>query len=177
VGLGDLDAFVRALVHVQFDLGGDISATDYKNLEPLMAKAAESIDRSAVASSKANQLYMMARSRQLIARIDELGLAASPERYATLKRALDVRFSNDTPDYSGLLHENLTPGGVAAAAIVAADTNVSPAVIEQEAATTHRSVVDIANERGMPAETLEIMLGLVYMDYADDPDKEARGRA
>jgi hypothetical protein len=46
-------------------------------------------------------------------------------------------------------------------------------VIEQEAITTHRSVVDVANERGMPAETLEIMLGLVYLDYTDDPEKEA----
>jgi hypothetical protein len=118
---------------------------------------------------------MMARSRQLIARIDGLGLASSPDRYATLQKALDGRFSNEAPGYDELLHQNLTPGQVAAASVVSADTNVSPAVIEQEAADTHRSVVDIANERGMPGETLEIMLGLVYMDYADDPDKEARG--
>ena len=162
-------------MHVQLDMSGDISPMDYKNLEPLMKTAADSIERSAVASSQANQLYMMARSRQLIARIDALGLASSPDRYATLKKALDVRFANDTPSYDELLHQNLTPGQVAAASVVAADTNVSPAVIEQEAETTHRSVVDVANERGMGGETLEIMLGLVYMDYADDPDKEARG--
>jgi predicted Zn-dependent protease len=175
VGLGDLDKFVRELDHVQFDMTGDISMMDYKRLEPLMTAAANSIDRSAVASSQANQLYMMARSRQLMARIDELGLAASPDRYATLQKALDTRFGNATPSYDELLHQDLTPGQVAAASIVAADTNVSPAVIEQEAASTHRSVVDVANERGMPAETLEIMLGLVYMDYTDDPDKEAHG--
>ncbi len=175
VGLGDLDKFLRELVHVQLDMSGDISALDYKNLEPLMKTAADSIERSAVASSQANQLYMMARSRQLIARIDALGLASSPDRYATLKKALDVRFASDTPSYDELLHQNLTPGQVAAASVVAADTNVSPAVIEQEALTTHRSVVDVANERGMAGETLEIMLGLVYMNYADDPDKEARG--
>jgi hypothetical protein len=177
VGLGDLDKFVRELVRVQFDMSGDISMSDYKHLEPLMTAAADSIDRSAVASSKASQLYMMARSSQLIARIDALGLAASPERYATLKRALDVRFGNDVPSYDDLLHQNLTPGQVAAAAAIAADTNVAPAVIEEEATSTHRSVVDVANERGMPGETLEIMLGLIYMDYTDDPEKEARGRA
>lgn len=174
IGLGDLDAFVRELVHVQFDMTGDISATDYKNLEPLMTKAADSINRSAVASSQANQLYMMARCRQLVARIDALGLASSPDRYATLQRALDLRFANATPSYAELLHQNLSPGQVAAASVIAADTNVAPAVIEQEALTTHRSVVDVANERGMPGQALEIMLGLVYMDYADDPDKEAR---
>jgi hypothetical protein len=177
VGLGDLDKFVRELVHVQFDMTGDISAADYKMLEPLMTAAAASIARSAVASSQANQLYMMARARQLVARIDQLGLAASPERYATLKKALDLRCANDAPGYDELLHQNLSPGQVAAASIVAADTNVSPEVIEQEAISTRRSVVDIANERGMPAEALEIMLGLVYMDYADDPEKEAHPRA
>jgi len=176
VGLGDLDKFVRELVHVQFDMSGDISATDYKQLEPLMTAAANSIDRSAIASSQANQLYMMARSRQLIARIDGLGLAASPDRYATLKKALDDRFTNDAPNYDELLHQDLSPGQVAAASTIAADTNVAPAVVEEEARATHRSVVDIANERGMPAETLEIMLGLIYMDYMDDPEKEARSR-
>jgi hypothetical protein len=174
IGLGDLDAFVRELVRVQFDMSGDISAMDYKTIEPLMTKAANSIDKSAVASSQASQLYMMARSRQLMARIDALGLASSPDRYATLAKALDLRFANDTPTYDDLLHQNLTPGQVAAASVIAADTNVSPAVIEQEAETTHRSVVDVANERGMPAQTLEIMLGLVYMDYVADPEKEAR---
>jgi predicted Zn-dependent protease len=176
VGLGDLDKFVRELMRVQFDMSGDVSAMDYKNLEPLMTTAANSLARSAVASSQANQLYMMARSRQLMTRIDTLGLSSSADRYATLQSALNVRFANDTPSYDELLHQNFTPGQVAAACAVAADTNVSPAVIEQEAQTTNRSVVDVANERGMHAETLEIMLGLVYMDYTDDPDKEARGK-
>ncbi len=176
VSLGDLDRFVRDLMHVQLDMLGDLSASDYKSIEPSMTAAANSLNHAAVASSQASQLFMMARARQLIARIDALGLASSPDRYATFKTALDTRFANDVPSYDALLHADLTPGQVAAASIVAADTNVSPAVIEQEAASTHRSVVDVANERGMQAEALEIMLGLVYMDYMDDPEKEARGR-
>jgi predicted Zn-dependent protease len=176
VGLSDLDAFVRELDRAQFDMTGDITAVDYKRLEPLMATAANSINKSAVASSQASQLFMMARARQLMARIDALGLASSADRYATLAKAVSLRFANDIPSYDDLLHQNLTPAQVTAASVVAADTNVSPAVVEEEAAATHRSVVDIANERGMPAETLEIMLGLVYMDYVDDPEKEARAR-
>lgn len=176
VGLGDLDKFVRELMRVQFDMTGDVSAMDYKTIEPAMTAAANSLNRSAVASSQANQLYMMARSRQLMTRIDALGLASSADRYDTLKKALDVRFANETPSYDEILHQNLTPGQVAAASIVAADTNVAPAVIEQEARTTQRSVVDVANERGVHAQTLEIMLGLVYLDYADDPEKEARAK-
>ena len=119
---------------------------------------------------------MMARARQLMAQIDMLGLASSPDRYATLQKAIAFRCGNHLPTYEELLHENLSPGQVTAAAIVAADTNVTPEAIEQDAASAKRSIVDVANVRGMSAEALEIMLGLVYLDYADDPDKEARGR-
>jgi hypothetical protein len=174
--LGDLDTFVRALAHVQFG-AGDIPLDNYKAIEPAMTAAADSLNHAATAATNANQLYMMARARQLIAQIDMLGLAASPDRYDTLKKALDVRFGNDVPGYDRMLHENLSPGEVAATAIVAADTNVAPAIIDGDAAENHRSVVDVANARGMSAEALEIMLGLVYLDYTDDPDKEAHGRS
>ncbi len=173
--LGDLDAFVRALARVQFG-GGDIPIDDYKKLEPAMTAATDSLKRAADAAAQANQLYMMARARQLMAQIDMLGLASSPDRYATLQKAIAFRCGNHLPTYEELLHENLSPGQVTAAAIVAADTNVTPEAIEQDAASAKRSIVDVANVRGMSAEALEIMLGLVYLDYADDPDKEARGR-
>jgi hypothetical protein len=34
-------------------------------------------------------------------------------------------------------------------------------------------VIDVANARGMHSEALEIFLGLVYLDYTDDPVQEA----
>jgi len=173
--LGDLDTFVRALARVQFG-SGDVPLDDYKKIEPAMSRAADSLKRSADAAAQANQLFMMARARQLEAQIDMLGLASSPDRYKTLQKAIDVRFAGGAPSYDELLHENLSPGQVTAAAIVAADSNVAPAVIEQDAAASHRSIVDVANARGMNAEALEIMLGLIYLDYTDDPDKETRGR-
>jgi hypothetical protein len=172
---GDLDKFVRALARVQFG-GGDIPLDDYKKIQPAMDAATASLSKAAQAATQANQLFMMARGLELMAEIDMLGLASSPDRYGTLKKALDVRFNNDAPDYDALLRDNLSPAEVTAAAIVAADTNVTPAAIEQDASTNHRSIVDVANSRGMSAEALEIMLGLVYLDYTDDPDKEARGR-
>jgi hypothetical protein len=45
-----------------------------------------------------------------------------------------------------------------------------------EAKATGKSIVDVANARGMFAQSLEIFLGLVYLDYTDDPQKEALGR-
>jgi hypothetical protein len=73
-----------------------------------------------------------------------------------------------------MLHRNLTPGDVAEATIVAADTKTTPEAIVREAERTHRSIVDVANARGMESLSLEIFMGLVYLDYTDDPLKESR---
>jgi hypothetical protein len=118
----------------------------------------------------------MARARQLETRIDMLGLEESPDRYATFQHALDVRFHTKGPDYDQLAREDLTPGDVAAAVIVGADTNAAPQAVLAEAKADGKTIVDLANSRGMYAQSLEIFLGLVYLDYTDDPDKEARGR-
>ncbi|MBD5656746.1 MAG: hypothetical protein IAI50_16425, partial [Candidatus Eremiobacteraeota bacterium] len=120
--------------------------------------------------------YNLARSRQLQTRITMLGVGYPQDRYATLQTALDRRVKNNGIDFAAMEHDDLTPGEVATAAIVAADTNTTPGAIVEEATTTKRRVVDVANVRGMKSEALEIFLGLVYLDYTDDPVKEARGR-
>ncbi|GAC1498735.1 MAG: hypothetical protein NVS1B14_01900 [Vulcanimicrobiaceae bacterium] len=172
LSLGDLDAFLKQLTRSQMDYFGDLNQLDYNTLVPLMQKATESLNKSAVAASAASQVFNMARSRQLETRITMLGVGTSPQRYTTLQKALNQRVSNDGIDYASMLHRGLTPGEVAAASIVAADTNTTPAAVLEEAASTHRSVVDVANARGMHARALEIFLGLVYLDYTDDPEKE-----
>lgn len=177
VALGDLDAFVSALRLVHgLDAMGDIPIYDYQRVEPVMTRAVNSLNKAAVASTQASQLFNLARARQLQARIDMLGLASSPDRYATFQHALALRFRQKGPDYDQLLHEGWSPGEIASAVIVGADTNAAPQAILGEAKATGKSVVDVANARGMFAQSLEIFLGLVYLDYADDPVKEAQGR-
>jgi predicted Zn-dependent protease len=176
VALGDLDAFVGSLRLIHgLDAGGDLQVMDYQRIEPLMTKAVNSLNRAAVGATQASQLFNMARSRQLENRIDMLGLAQSPDRYATFQHALDVRFHTKGVDYDQLARTDLSPGEVAAAVIVGADTNAAPQAVLSEAKATHKSIVDLANDRGMFAQSLEIFLGLIYLDYADDPAKEARG--
>jgi predicted Zn-dependent protease len=176
VGAGDLDMFVRELQHVTLDGTGDIQISDYKRIEPLMTKAVDSLNKAAVGGAQASQLYNMARARQLEVRIDMLGVQQSPDRYATFQHALDVRFHTKGVDYNQLARQDLTPGEVAAAVVVGADTNAAPQAVIAEAKATGRSVIDLANSRGMYAQSLEIFLGLIYLAYADDPDKEALGR-
>jgi hypothetical protein len=142
----------------------------------MVTKAVDSLNKAAVGATQASQLYNMARARQLETRIDMLGLQESPDRYATFQHALDVRFHTKGLDYDQLAREDLTPGDVAAAVIVGADTNAAPQAVLAEAKADGKTIVDLANSRGMYAQALEIFLGLVYLDYTDDPDKEARGR-
>lgn len=172
-GLADLDAFLKRLGQMQLNAFGDINQYDYEALLPYMQKATASLGAAAVSASQAAQLYNLARSRQLSTRITLLGVGTSPQRYETLQKALNVRFNNDDIDYIGMLHDNVTPGDLAAAAIIAADFKATPQAIIHEAHATNRSVIDVANARGMHALALEIFMGLVWLDYTDDPYKEA----
>jgi hypothetical protein len=175
VALGDLNDFIQRLTRSNFDYSGDISLADYNSLVPLMQKAADGLSHAAIAGSQAEQLYNLARSRQLQTRITLLGVGYPEDRYATLQNALNLRVKNTGLDFATMQHDDLSPGEVAAASIVAADTNSTPEAIIEESKATSRRIVDVANARGMRSEALEIFLGLVYLDYTDDPLKEARG--
>lgn len=172
-GLGDLDAFIKRLQQVNLNYFNDISQIDYQSLVPYMQKAQQSLGQAAISASQAAQLYNMARARQLSARITLLGLGTSPQRYSTLQQAIDVRWNVDDLSYIDMLHDNVTPGELTAASIVAADTKTTPQAIIREAHRTHRSIVDVANAHGMHALALEVFMGLIYLDYTDDPAKEA----
>ncbi|MBD5635790.1 MAG: M48 family metalloprotease, partial [Candidatus Eremiobacteraeota bacterium] len=175
VALGDLNDFINRLTRSQLDYQGDISVSDFNALTPLMQKASTGLNRAAIAGSQAEQLFNLARSRQLQTRITMIGVGYPEDRYATLQFALQQRVKNGGVDFGTMRHDDLTPGEVAAASIVAADTNTTTDAVIAEAATSNRRIVDVANARGMSSTALEIFLGLIYLDYTDDPVKEARG--
>jgi Zn-dependent protease with chaperone function len=170
--LGDVDAFFKELAHAPIDYKGDISNSEYDALVPLMQRAMTGLNQAASAASQADQVFNMARTRQLSARITLLGLGTSPQRYATLQYALDQRFKSPGIGYRDMLRDNLTPGDVVVATILAADIKSTPQEIVDEMMRTHKSPVDLADEHGMHAWPLEIFTGLVYLDYTDDPVKE-----
>lgn len=171
-GTGDLDEFFRALDHSQVGYGGDLAAEDFNGMQPRMSKVLQEFNDAAIAASQAAQLYNMARARQLSVRISLLGLGSSPQRYATLQYALQQRFNSPGIDYHTMVHDGLTPGDVTAATILAADIQSTPQAVIDESLRTKTPIVDLANEHGMHAWPLEIFMGLVYLDYTDDPVKE-----
>jgi len=175
VSLGDLDDFIQRLGRAQLDFSGDVTRVDYDAMVPIMQKASTNLNNAAIAGSQAEQLFNLARARQLQTRITMLGLGYPSDRYATLQQALKIRVKNDGLDYATMEHDGLTPGEVATAAIVAADTNATPKDVVAESVASKKSLIDVANTRGMSARALEIFLGLVYLDYTDDALKEAKG--
>ncbi len=172
--LGDLDEFLKQLDHASISYGGDISPSEYASLMPLMTKCLDEFNSAATAASQASQLFNLARSRQLSTRITLLGLGTSPQLYSTLRYALQQRFGMSGVDYRTMLRDGLTPGDVTAATIVAADIKSTPESIIAEAKNSHQTIIDVANTHKMHAWPLEIFLGLVYLDYTDDPVKELR---
>ncbi|HEX3671942.1 MAG TPA: M48 family metalloprotease [Candidatus Cybelea sp.] len=172
--LGDLDEFLKELDHASMTYSGDISPNEYAALMPSMKKCVDEFDAAATAASEGSQLYNLARSRQLSARVTLLGLGTSPQLYSTLQYALQQRFGSSGIDYRTMLHDGLTPGDVAAATIVAADIKSTPADVIAEAKSGNQTVIDVANAHKMHAWPLEIFMGLVYLDYTDDPTKELR---
>jgi fructoselysine-6-P-deglycase FrlB-like protein len=139
-----------------------------------MKKCVEELNEAATAASQGAQLFNLARSRQLSTRITLLGLGTSPQLYSTLQYALQRRFGSKGIDYRTMLHAGLTPGDVAAATIIAADIKSTPESVIAEAKGSAGSIIDVANVHKMHAWPLEIFMGLVYLDYTDDPVKELR---
>jgi beta-barrel assembly-enhancing protease len=172
--IGDLDEFLKQLDHASIGFSGDISLSDYMALTPLMKKCVDEFNAAATAASEGSQLFNLARSRQLSARITLLGIGTSPQLYSTLQYALQQRFGMSGIDYRTMLHDGLTPGDVTAATIVAADLKTTPQSIIAESKASGESIIDVANTHKMHAWPLEIFMGLVYLDYTDDPVKELR---
>ncbi len=172
--LGDLDEFLKELDRAQISFNGDISPSEYATLAPAMRKNVDEFNAAATAASQGLQLFNLARARQLSTRITLLGLGTSPQLYSTLQYALQQRFGSSGIDYRTMLRDDLTPGDIAAATIIAADVKSTPESVIAEAKASNQTVIDVANAHKMHAWPLEIFMGLVYLDYTDDPAKELR---
>ncbi len=173
--IGKLDEFFRQFVGIRLDFNGDLNKQDYEALLPYLKRSLDAVNAAAVAASKADQLFNMARSRQLSARITMLGVGSSPQRYASLRYALKQRFGNTGISYGDMLKDHLTPGEVTTASILAADKGEAIRDVIADAKAKGISLVDEANVQDMHAWPLEIFMGLTYLDYTDNPQREISG--
>ena len=167
--LAPLDDYFRELNRSQLDFGGDLSPRTAQDLKPLANKAIAALDQAAAAAETAQTFYFNAQARQLTSGITMLGVGVLPGRYESLARIMQLRFGVQPPTYDESLRLGLSAGDITAATWLAAEEKVPVSTVINEQRATGKSIIDMAVERHLSQESLEVMLGLIYEGYAEKP--------
>ena len=165
-----MDAYFRKLDTMTPSFGGDLSPRDAQDLKPLAIAAENQLDVAASASEAAQSLFFAAQARQIQTRITLLGLGYPQGRYDTLVHVIDRRLNVDAPTYDEALKLGITPGDVAAASWLAAEEKVPVSTVINEQRSVGSSYVDMALNRHLSTESMEVILGLMWEGYAEKPE-------
>jgi Zn-dependent protease with chaperone function len=167
--LAPLDDYFRQLNRSQLDFGGDLSPRTAQDLKPLALKAIAVLDQAASAAETAQTFYFNAQARQLISGITMLGVGVSQGRYDSLARVLQLRLGVDPPTYEESVRLGLSAGDITAATWLAAEEKVPVSTVVNEQRATGKSIIDIASDKHLSQESLEVIMGLIYEGYAEKP--------
>ncbi|HEY7981940.1 MAG TPA: M48 family metalloprotease [Candidatus Eremiobacteraceae bacterium] len=151
---------------------GDIAAKDMPNVQAALDKALAAWDFSKNMADQASNAMYAAQSRQLSARLDLLDLYSSPQRYDAYRKALAFRFAGVAlPDYAGAQALNATPGELGMASWLSYETKIPVATLVKQSQDGGVSCADLALQRNLFGESLEIAEGLLLQNYVDAPQK------
>jgi predicted Zn-dependent protease len=151
---------------------GDIAAKDMPGVQAALDKALVAWDNSKNLADQASNAMYTAQSRQLSARLDLLDLYSSPQRYDAYRKALSFRFAGVAiPDYASARALNMTPGELGMAAWLSYETKTPVATLIRQAQDAGVSCADLALQRNLFGESLEIAEGLLLQNYVDAPQK------
>ncbi len=164
-----LDAYLRQLDRTPMDFGGDIAPRAVADLKPLAQGVEQQLDGAANAAEQAQSLYFAAQARQLQSRITLLGVGYPQARYATLAHSIHTHLGIDPPTYDQALRQGLAPGDIAAASWLAAEEKVPVSTVINEQHSTGKAYVDMAIDKHLSQESLEVVLGLWWEGYAEKP--------
>jgi len=162
-----LDAYFRQLSRTPVDFGGDVSPIGAQQLKPLATAAEQALDTAANAASQAQGLYFSAQARQIQARITLLGVSYPQGRYDSLAQSIHTRLGIDPPTYSQVLTLGMSPGDVAVASWLAAEEKVPVSTVINEQRVNGKPFVDMALDKHLSQESLEIVLGLWWEGYTE----------
>ncbi len=151
---------------------GDIAPKDMPGVQAALDKALAAWENAkAMADQASNQMYA-AQSRQLSARLDLLDLYSSPKRYDAYRKALAFRFTGvELPSYAGAQALQVTPGELGMAAWLSFETKTPVPALIKQAQSAGVSCADLALQRNLFGESMEIGEGLLLQDYIDQPQK------
>ena len=165
-----LDAYFRKLDSLSLGFGGDLSPRDAQDLKPLAITAETQLDAAAAASESAQTLFYAAQARQIQSRITLLGLGYPQGRYDTLVHVINHHLNLDAPTYDEALKLGISPGEVAAASWLAAEEKVPVSTVINEQRSVGSSYVDMALNRHLSTESMEVILGIMWEGYAEKPE-------
>jgi hypothetical protein len=151
---------------------GDISAKDMPAVQASLDKALAAWENAKTMADDASNAMYGAQSRQLSARLDLLDLYSSPQRFDAYRRALAFRFADvAVPTYADAQAANVTPGEIGMAAWLSYETKTPVATLLKQAQAAGVSCADLAIQRHLFVESLEIAEGLLLQNYIDEPQK------
>jgi predicted Zn-dependent protease len=151
---------------------GDIAAKDMPSVQVSLNRALAAWDGAKAAADQASNVMYAAQSRQLSARLDLLDLYSSPQRFDAYRKALAFRFPGvAVPSYADAQALNVTPGELGMAAWLSYETKAPVTTLLRQAQNTGVSCADLALQRDLFGESLEIAEGLLLQNYIDEPQK------
>jgi len=98
-----------------------------------------------------------------------LGVGVSQGRYETLARVIQLRLGVDPPTYEESVKLGLSAGDIMAATWLAAEEKVPVSTVINEQKATGKPIIDIAVDKHLSQESLEIIMGLIYEGYSEKP--------
>jgi len=167
--LAPLDNYFRQLNRAQLDFGGDLSPRTAQDLRPLAQTAIAALDAAAAAANTSQTFYFNAQARQLVSGVTMLGVGVSEGRYDSLARVIALRLATTPPTYDESIRLGLSAGDITAATWLAAEEKVPVSTVINEQRATGKSIIDIAVEKHLSQESLEVIMGLIYEGYAEKP--------
>jgi hypothetical protein len=167
--LAPLDDYFRELDRAQLDFGGDLSPSTAQQLRPYAQAAITALDGAAAAAETSQTFYFNAQARQLTSGITMLGVGVSRGRYETFAKVIQQRLGVDVPTYDESIRLGLSTGDITAATWLAAEEKVPVSTVINEERATGKSIIDIAVEKHLSQESLEIILGIIYEGYVEKP--------
>ncbi|HEV2879328.1 MAG TPA: M48 family metalloprotease [Candidatus Eremiobacteraceae bacterium] len=152
--------------------GGDISAKDMPKVQSALDAATSAWDAAYAMSQRAADLTYGAQTRTLSASITLLDLYSSSERYQAYRRAMQFRFPGvQLPDYQTVLRSGITPGELGCDAWLGFETKDPVTKFMRAEHDGGLSCADIALQKNLMTESMEIAEGLLYEDYVEVPEK------
>jgi predicted Zn-dependent protease len=164
-----MDQYFRKLDQMNLGFGGDLAPRDAQELKPLAAAAQSQLDAAEQAAEEAQTLYFAAQAREIEARITLLGLAYPEGRYDSLIQSIHTRLDLDPPTYDEALRLGISPGDVATASWLAAEEKVPVSTVINEQRSTGTPFVDMGLNGHYSMESLEVVLGMIFEGYAENP--------